>query len=400
MKTLSKKKLKKTKTNNISKLSSLNYFFKRCSRYMLHFLPINKNKIVFSNFAGRGYGDNPKYIAERLLKEQKKWKIVWLTNDLEAKFPHNVKVVKYASLKSFYELATAKIWIDNIRNSERVRKKKNQIYLQTWHGEFALKQIEAQVEDQLKPHYVKMAKKDGQICDGILAGNKVMYNLIKKSFWLGEQAEILKIGLPRRDFLCDPQYVQNTKEHLETKFHIEEDCVKVLYAPTFRDNHSIDCYKLDFEGIKNAFEKKEKKKCMIFVKLHPNIVNADIFADNHDFFINISAYPDIQKLYCMMNYVISDYSSVLIEFAAYLKRPSFICTLDLDSYMAIRGINEEYWEYPFPRAQTNDELIQNIIHFDSTKYKKESEEYFKKLELYTYGNSMDKILEWFEQKCK
>ena len=30
--------------------------------YILRIFPIKKNKIVFSNFDGKGYGDNPKYI--------------------------------------------------------------------------------------------------------------------------------------------------------------------------------------------------------------------------------------------------------------------------------------------------------------------------------------------------
>ena len=29
------------------------------------FLPVDNKKIVFSSYYGRGYGDNPKYIAEK-----------------------------------------------------------------------------------------------------------------------------------------------------------------------------------------------------------------------------------------------------------------------------------------------------------------------------------------------
>ena len=36
--------------------------------YVLRIYPVKKEKVVFSNFEGRGYGCNPKYIAEEILK--------------------------------------------------------------------------------------------------------------------------------------------------------------------------------------------------------------------------------------------------------------------------------------------------------------------------------------------
>ena len=42
---------------------------------------IRANKIVVSNFYGKGYGDNPKYIVEELLKTEKNLDIVWLVKN-------------------------------------------------------------------------------------------------------------------------------------------------------------------------------------------------------------------------------------------------------------------------------------------------------------------------------
>ena len=44
--------------------------------YPFSWLPLNKRKLVFDNFGGRGYGDNPKYIADELLKQDNLLKIV------------------------------------------------------------------------------------------------------------------------------------------------------------------------------------------------------------------------------------------------------------------------------------------------------------------------------------
>ena len=37
--------------------------------YIFRIFPIKKNKVCFINFSGKGYGDNPKYITEEILKE-------------------------------------------------------------------------------------------------------------------------------------------------------------------------------------------------------------------------------------------------------------------------------------------------------------------------------------------
>ena len=36
--------------------------------YIFRIFPIKKNKVCFINFSGKGYGDNPKYITEEILK--------------------------------------------------------------------------------------------------------------------------------------------------------------------------------------------------------------------------------------------------------------------------------------------------------------------------------------------
>ena len=64
------------------------------------FFPLNKNKIIFSSYYGRGYGDNPKYIAETLIKQNNKLKLVWvLKNNAELNtLPNYIIPCKHGSL--------------------------------------------------------------------------------------------------------------------------------------------------------------------------------------------------------------------------------------------------------------------------------------------------------------
>ena len=87
-------------------------------------LPIQKNKIIFDNFAGKGYADNPKYIANELLNRKLDLNLVWLLNDMEQVLPSGIRKVKYNSIRALYEYATSKVIIDNVRNSHLMKKKK------------------------------------------------------------------------------------------------------------------------------------------------------------------------------------------------------------------------------------------------------------------------------------
>lgn len=62
--------------------------------------PIKRNKIVFSSYMGKGFGDNGKYIALELLKQPSKYDIVWLCKNMDEHFPEGIRKVKYRSLKS------------------------------------------------------------------------------------------------------------------------------------------------------------------------------------------------------------------------------------------------------------------------------------------------------------
>ena len=46
-------------------------FIQRPFSAFVYFFPIKENRIVFDNFGGKGYGDNPKYIADGLKKAMK-----------------------------------------------------------------------------------------------------------------------------------------------------------------------------------------------------------------------------------------------------------------------------------------------------------------------------------------
>ena len=188
---------------------------------LFNFFKIDDKKIVFDNFNGKGYGCNPKYIAEEIIRQNINCDMVWLVEDFAEEMPSQIRKVKYGSLKSMYEFATARVWIDNVRNYKGIPKKEGQFYIQTWHAGLGLKKAEKDIEKSLSPEYVKDAKNDGKITDLMLSNCKFITNLYRKSYWY--EGEVLEEGFPRNDILINiPKHI---KEKVYKYFDINDDKV-------------------------------------------------------------------------------------------------------------------------------------------------------------------------------
>ena len=324
--------------------------------------------------------------------------MIWLVDNLSSyEFPMRIRAVKIDSFMGLYMRATAKVWIDNVRHLHPVKKKEKQIYLQTWHAPFGPKRAEADAENELGEEYVREAKYDGQIADGILSNSKLLDNQFKRAFWLSDHVEILSYGLPRNDFFIKQIENDSGYYRLRKQLNFEKDCFYILYAPTFRDNYSLEGYKLEYEEIVKKFAEKVNKKAKIIVRLHPNVWNQSDFINYGENILNGTSYPDMQELLLACDALISDYSSCVFDFAI-LKKPVFLCALDIKEYEKTRGLLPEFYNFPFPMATSNEEMIRNIKNYDQVTYFAKINQYFEKYPLYDDGNATKRVVAWLEKK--
>lgn len=345
--------------------------------YLFRLFPINSRKIVVDNFSGKGFGDHCKYIVNSLVEkaEDKDLDIVWICDKKNEEFPANVRCVKTDSLLSFYELATAKVWIDNLRKPEYVRKRKGQFYVMTWHGGIALKKIEKDVENSLPRSYIRAAKNDSKMADLLIAGSEWEYNLIRNSFWY--DGEIAKCGLPRMDILYKNDLT--LKNEIKRKLGIPVDTMCVLYAPTFRaslNNMDVSVYNLDWNKVITALEEKTNSKWTGLMRLHPNILPVSDKLNLPSTVLNVTSYPDMQELLLASDCLITDYSTTIFEYSV-LGKMAFIFSLDLEEYMKDRDLYFKLTELPYTLSESNDELVKNIKDFSYQTYKDNVDDFFK-----------------------
>jgi len=354
-------------------------------------LPVKKDKIIFQSYYGRAYSDNPKYIAEKLIEKRDDIDLVWVTNGIEnPNTPKPFRVVRFHSLRYIYEMSTARVWVDNCRK-DYCRKKRTQYYMQTWHGGFTLKKVERSVESELESNYVRQAKRDASQTDVMLSNCNALTKVYREDFWY-EKGEILQHGLPRNDRLFT--FSDNEIGKIKNALGISEDLHFLLYAPTFRKSLGLDSYSLDYERCCKALKKRFGGSWKIMLKLHPNIfAAADHVKFDERFVINVSHYPDIQELYMISDFLITDYSSVIFDFAL-LKRRAMFYADDIADYMTDRGFYISLFDFPFPVSQNNRELEDKILNFNDEQYFNELIAFLKEQNFTETGDASQAAVDW------
>jgi CDP-glycerol glycerophosphotransferase len=360
--------------------------------YLLRVFPIQKNKVVISNFGGKGYGCNCKYITNALLDKDpnQKLDLVWLTEGEVDGVPDRIRKVSYNSFKSFFELATAKVWIDNIRKPPYVRKRKKQFYIMTWHGGLCFKKVEKDAIHSLRRSYIYSAKNDSSMADLFLADSEWTYKHFQKSFWY--EHEIAKCGSPRLDVIFRDDSA--LKKQIKEKYGISENTKCVLYAPTFRvnnDESSIGVYKLDWKQVIDSLEKKTGDSWIGLIRLHPNVSNLSDKLDLPSNVLDMTSYPDMQELLLVADCFITDYSSAIFEYSVKGKM-AFMYAIDLAEYMKDRDFYFNISELPYPFAQSNAELASNILSFSENEYAQKIHEFFHdRCGLYEGGHASEYV---------
>lgn len=358
--------------------------------------PVDKNKVVFINFSGRGFGDNSKGVALKLKEMYPEADIVWATKDgSEKSLPDFVRSVGYQSVGFYKEMATAGVWVNNCRMNAEIIKRKGQFYVQLWHGGVPLKKIERDTEKTLEKTYIEHAKYDSGLIDIIISGCDYFTDIVKKSFWYDK--EVLECGTPRLDSLFSSK--SPCVEKVKKEAGLPADKKIALYVPTFRADFSTDCYKIDFDGMLAALKEATGEEWAFGVRLHPNVADKADFIEYSDRIINTTKYPDLYELLPCADMVVSDYSSVIFE-AGMLNKPVFLFATDLEEYKKDRELYFEISELPFVFAGSNEEFREKILSFDAKEYDKTIRAFNEKMNYHENGNSSEIIAERIIQHIK
>ncbi|WP_180955103.1 bifunctional glycosyltransferase/CDP-glycerol:glycerophosphate glycerophosphotransferase [Peribacillus deserti] len=293
-------------------------------------LSLRPNWVLFESHMGKQYSDSPKYIYEEMLKTHPNYKFIWSFENPDAvELPGKAIKVKRKSLKHFYYLIRSKFWVDNQGIAHLVRKKKDQVYVQTWHGT----PLKRMGYDQKKlPSAEELAKLKVQTnaWNYFVSPNPYSTEIFRRAFrYVGE---IIESGYPRNDILITQP--QDVVKKVRNHFRIPEGKKVTLFAPTFRD-WDPNSFQKTLRDIQ-TLSKSVNENSVVLLRLHYLLSSRISNQDLPPNIINASTYQDISELYLISDNLVTDYSSVMFDYAL-LKRPIILYTYDLEEYLSRRG---------------------------------------------------------------
>ena len=247
------------KTNMILKKIKYLYYYVRYN--------IDEKTILFEAFGGRNYTCSPKAIYEKMttMDEFKDYKFIWAfinPNEHNVLSDKRLKIIKSKSKEYYKYCSIAKYWIINSIMDEAIIKKKNQVYVQCWHGT-PLKKLRYDIEvNGAVLNTINEIRKrndiDAKRFDYFISPSKYCTEKFTSAFnlkKLGKENIIIEEGYPRNDFLFNKS--DKDINGIKKKLGIPKNKKVIFYLPTFRDNQHKSglgyTYKteLDFDELKN-----------------------------------------------------------------------------------------------------------------------------------------------------
>ena len=322
------------------------------------FVKTDDSLVLFVSFMGMKFNDSPKAIYDYMKThpEYRNYRCIWAFEE-PAKFP-DLETVKIDTPAYFMTALKAKYWITNTNIERGLQfKKKNQKYLNTWHG-IALKYIGNDVAGRNDFNF--------DTVDYLCVCGDYDERVYKTAF-RAKESSYLRCGLPRNEELWN---VSNEKKlEMRKKLGIPADKKVILYAPTWRDStDGGKSYEIKPPIHFDIWEKELGDEYIVLFRAHHQTTKV-LGVQYNDFVRDASNYPAVNDLMIASDMLITDYSAIAFDYSI-LCKPIFCYAYDYDTYLADRGtyfvIDEKY---PNKSCRTEDELFSRIKNLD---YEKES----------------------------
>ncbi len=346
-----------------------------------------ENRIIFESMWGTKYSCNPQALYEYIDKHYPEYECIWSLEDPRTPIKGRGIRVRRGSQKYFEYLATAKYFVNNVNFEDTYVKRKGQIEIQTMHGT-PLKTVGLDVTEDFATEAAreKYIKKNSR-WDYLIVQGKFMEGKGYSCYRFDKK--ILTTGYPRTDRLF---HTDNAKlNDLKKKLGLPLDKKLILYAPTWRVKNRFDMM-LDLEKMKEILQ----GEYALLVRLHHFSTAGYEVPEDGEFIFDLGDYQYVEDLYNISDILITDYSSVMFDYAL-LNKPMIFFTYDMEEYCnKLRGLYIDFEkEAPGTLAFTSDDVINAIVNLEEEQKKNREriESFHSKFLTYENGNSCEKVVQ-------
>ncbi len=325
--------------------------------FCLNNMALEEKNILLQSKYGEDLEGNIFYILKELAENYKDYKLYLAYRKHKKAFYDtllkkykikNVNLVELHHMEYWKLLATCKYLVNDTTFRAGFKKRKGQIYLNTWHG-IPLKNMG--LDDRTEGYLFGNVQLNIFVSDYFICPNRYMSEIMARAYKLDNlfQGEIIETGYPRNAIFFNNKRAAELKKELgiEGK-HI------ISYMPTWRLDSNKEYKTLLLKYLEEIDECLTDGQ-IFFVKLHP-LTKKQLELEQ---FKHIQHFPEDYETYDFLNIadcLVTDYSSVMFDFSC-SHRQIVLFTYDEEEYLKNRGMYIDLNKLPFPKVKTVPELM-------------------------------------------
>lgn len=338
-------------------LKRIQYFLFAVVFAFCRLLPVNRHRIVFLCMHNETFEGSLMDLYEAFCRRDGKY-TYYILNKPRFDAKHILSTMK--AYFCFYfqgarKLATASFVFmnDNFMPMAHLRFSKRTTVVQLWHAEGAFKKFgqDIPVKDKVRELEVKGSKRFHYV----VASSENTAPIYANAFGV-DTDQVLPFGSIRIDRLFKAD-AKALRKQFDRQYPFALGRTVVLLAPTFRDNQEMDTAIMEhLDPI--SLSEKLGEGYMLLVRLHPQIHHAKV--PEMEGVVNVTDDPDINKLILISDVLVTDYSSLVTDFAL-LDKPVVLYPYDLEEYT--QKCRQFYFDYSFVGGTVSgdlDEVAQTI----------------------------------------
>ena len=314
-----------------------------------------RDTVVYVSFGGRQYSGDPRAIHEELVRRGAALEHLWVVRDGACAVPASATVVRKSSREYHEALATARYVVTNDYLPGWFARAEGQVVVQTLHGHPLRKQgFDVAAQRGKARRLLKGLDEQVMSWSHLLSPGGRASELLRGAF--GVDGALIETGLPRTDLLAADGRAAR-RAAVRAALGLPDGARAVLYAPTYRED-AVDRrgrFRLDLRVDLERLRDAAGPDAVVLFRKHPFI--SDASPQGGERILDVSAYPDGTELLVAADVLITDYSSLLVDFAP-TGLPLLCFGYDLEEYAAaVRGFYVPFAEtVPAPLLRSEDEL--------------------------------------------
>ena len=365
-------------------------------------MPVKRGLAVFESHMGKQYSDSPKYIYEAAVEaglDRLGLTPVWSHAKRRPDgFPTAARTVLRDSWRYYYAMARAEFWVDNQGFPRHFGRRKEATYIQTWHGTplkrmgFDSPALERASAATRRTHKAMMKR-----WSALLVPSEYFVETFVKSYRY--EGRLVRHGLPRNDLLVrgvDEEWVLAKKREL----NLPTDRRLVLYCPTFRDRARRLEKEYELPMDLDVLQRELGGDVFLMVRTH--YLDEYKMSDRYvSFAADVSKHHDVTELMLLADVLVTDYSSVMFDFAN-TGRPMVFYTYDYEDY--VRDERGTYFDLretaPGPLVEDTDGLVAALRTVDESReaYRDRYAAFRERFCSYETGRAAEHVVKEFFEK--